>query len=129
MQLKIMLPTQILFEEDVGKVVAEAENGHFGMLPRHIDFATALVPGILVCETLEGDERYVAVDAGILVKCGDEVLVSTRNAVLGDDLDRLRETVRKQYLEIDEKDKVARSALARLEAGVVRRFIELEGRN
>jgi F-type H+-transporting ATPase subunit epsilon len=128
MRLKIMLPTHILLDREVSKIVAEAQNGAFGLLPRHIDFTAALAPGILVYETPEGEELYVAVDAGILVKCGNEVLVSTRNAVPGDDLHTLRQTVREQYLEVDEKEKVARSALARLEAGVVRRFIELEER-
>ena len=78
MRLKIMLPTHILLDREVGKIVAEAQNGAFGLLPRHIDFTAALVPGILVCETPEGEELFVAVDAGILVKCGEEVLVSTR---------------------------------------------------
>ncbi len=128
MRLKIILPTRVLLDSEVGKVVAEAQNGAFGMLPRHIDFATALAPGILIYETPDGDETFMAVDEGILVKCGEEVLVSTRNAVAGDDLHTLRQTVRGQYLKLDAKETVARSALARLEAGVVRRFIEFEER-
>ena len=40
-----------------------------------------------------GEERLVANDRGILVKAGDEVRVSTFNAVAGERLDALRETV------------------------------------
>lgn len=126
MRLKVLLPTHVLIDQKVGKVVAEALDGSFGMLPRHIDFVAALTPGILLYENEEGLERYLGTDEGILVKCGEEVLVSTRSAVPGDDLHTLRETVRERYLELDEREKSARSALARLEAGVVRRFIELQ---
>ena len=124
MRLKVLLPTRVLVDEAAAKVVAEAEDGSFGMLPRHIDFVAALVPGILLYVTAEGAERYLGTDEGILVKCGREVLVSTRNAVPGDDLATLRRTVRERYVELDEHERSARSALARLEAGVVRRFIE-----
>lgn len=124
MRLKVLLPTRVLVDEAAAKVVAEAADGSFGMLPRHIDFVAALVPGILLYVTAEGAERYLGTDEGILVKCGREVLVSTRNAVPGDDLATLRRTVRERYVELDEHERAARSALARLEAGVVRRFIE-----
>ena len=46
MRLKVLLPTKILIDEEVTKVVAEAEDGSFCILPRHIDFVSALVPGI-----------------------------------------------------------------------------------
>jgi F-type H+-transporting ATPase subunit epsilon len=125
MRLKVLLPTQVLVDQEVGKVVAEAQNGSFGMLPHHIDFAAALVPGVLLYETVDGDELYLGTDEGILVKCGSEVLVSTRSAIPGEDLHTLRQAIQERYLELDERERLARSALARLEAGVVRRFIEL----
>jgi hypothetical protein len=46
MRLKVLLPTRILVDEFVTKVIAEAE---------------------------DGEERYLAVDEGALVKCGTEV--------------------------------------------------------
>lgn len=128
MRLKVLLPTDVPVDQTVVKVVAEAADGSFGVLPRHIDFVAALVPGVLLYVGEDGAERYLAVDQGILVKCRDEVLVSTRSAVPGDDLQTLRETVRHRYVEMDERERSARSALARLEAGVVRRFIELRER-
>lgn len=128
MRLKVLLPSEILLDEPAGKIVAEAHDGWFGILPRHIDFVTALVPSVLVYVDTAGVERFLGIDEGILVKCAADVQVSTRNAVLGDDLYSLQRAVHAKFLELDDRERSARSALARLEAGVVRRFIELQER-
>jgi F-type H+-transporting ATPase subunit epsilon len=125
MRLKVLLPTEILIDREVTKVTAEAENGSFCLLPRHIDFVAALVPGILLFESAGGKEEYIAVDEGILVKAGKEVLVSTRNAVQASQLGILRQTVEERFLVLDDREKMARSAAAKLEADLVRRFMEL----
>lgn len=126
MKLKILLPIEVLLEEETSKIVAEAENGSFCLLPRHIDFVTALVPGILTYVKGQDErEEMLAIDQGILIKCGPEVLVSTRNAVRGADLGMLRETVEQRFLALDEREKLARSALAHLEATFIRRFLKL----
>ncbi len=125
MQLKLLLPTRVLVDAPIERLVADGLDGSFGLLPRHIDMATALPPGILLYEDEAGQEHYVGIDEAILVKRAGDVLVSARNAVLGTDLASLRETVRERYIELDENEKLARSALARLEVGVVRRFTEL----
>ncbi len=126
MQLKVLLPTEVLVDAGVVKIVAEADNGFFCLLPRHIDFVAALVPGILYYTPEGGDEHLVAVDEGTLVKCGDEVLVSVMHATPGTDLSTLETIVSESFRELDEDERRARTALARLEAGAMRRFIELE---
>lgn len=126
MELKLQTPTQVLLDVPAVKVVAEAQNGLFCLLPRHVDFVAALVPGILYYTTAAGEERLVAVDEGALVKCGAEVLVSTTNAVLGTDLTALQAMVAETFLELDDDERRARSALARLESGALRRLLELE---
>ena len=126
LQLQVLLPTEILVDEPATKVIAEAANGAFCLLPRHIDFVAALVPGILLYETAQGEERLLANDAGILVKAGDRVRVSVLNAVRGTRLDELRETVEAHFKSLDEHERLTRSALARLEAGTLRRFQRLE---
>lgn len=125
MRLKLLLPTHVLVDREVAKVVAEAENGAFCLLPRHIDFVAALTPGLLAFTTEDNREEFAAVDGGVLVKCGPEVLISTRNAVLGHDLGTLRAAIAQQFDVLDEQEQLTRSALARLEADFVRRFIEL----
>jgi F-type H+-transporting ATPase subunit epsilon len=124
MKLKIILPTKILLEADVTKVTAEAENGCFCLLPHHVDFVTALVPGLLAF-VADGQEQFLAVDGGILVKCGPEVLVSTAQAILGDDLGQLKQTIEQQFQILDEREAKTRSVLAKLEANLVRRFVEV----
>ena len=125
MKLKVLIPTEVLIDREVTKVIAEAENGHFCLLPHHIDFVAALVPGILSFTIDTGKEIFVAVDEGILVKCDREVLVSTRNAIEGKDLETLKQTVTQQFQILDEKEKLTRSALAQFEASMMRHFKEL----
>lgn len=126
MKLKVLLPNEIFLDNEVTKITAEAQNGHFCLLPRHIDFATALVPGLLAYEDEEGQEHFLAIDEGTLVKCGPEVLVSTRSAARGGDLGQLRSVIEEQFQILDERERMARSASARLEAGLIRRFMEFD---
>lgn len=126
LRLQVLLPAEILVNEQVSKIIAEAENGSFCLLPRHIDFVAALVPGVLCFTMREGGEEFAAIDEGVLVKCGYEVFVSTLNGARGTDLDRLRALVEERFLELDEHERKARTALARLEAGALRGFRELQ---
>lgn len=128
MKLKVLLPTEVLLQAEVSKVKAEAENGHFTLLPRHIDFIAALVPGIFTYVLHpQGKERHLALDEGVLVKQGDEVLVSAARAVLGDNLEQLGEAVENELKQLEETERKARSVLARLEADTLRRFTRLGG--
>jgi len=125
MNLKVLLPAEIFLSEEVTKIVAEAENGFFCLLPQHADFTAALVPGILSF-TAGSCETHLAVDGGALLKRGPEVFVSTRNAVRSPELGTLRDVVVRQFEEIDEREKKARSAAAKLEVDLLRRFMELK---
>jgi F-type H+-transporting ATPase subunit epsilon len=108
------------------KLFAVAENGGFGMLPNHIDFVTSLVPSVLILTGPNGSEQIFGIDEGILVKKGHRIDIAIRRGVPGEDLDSLQESVRKNFIEVDEDERVARSALSRLEAGMVRRFADLQ---
>ncbi len=126
MLLKILLPAEILLEQEVKKIVAEAENGSFCLMPNHIDFVATLAPGIFTYEKTEGGQEILAMDVGTLVKKGSDVLVSTRNAVRAPDLGKLKQVVVKQYDILDEREKMVRSASAKLEASLIRRLVELK---
>ena len=67
-------------------------------------------------------EAYVAVDEGVLVKTGSDVLVSVRNAIAGTDLGQLREAVQREFLHLDEQEKNVRSVLAKMEGDLMRRM-------
>jgi F-type H+-transporting ATPase subunit epsilon len=126
MRLRVVTPVGVVVDEVVTKVVAEAPNGSFGLLPRHIDFTSELTPGIVTYQTPDGVERFLGINEGTLVKCGELVLIATRDAIGGDDLEALETRVKQAFTRIDEHERLARTALARLEAGVVRRFIDLQ---
>jgi F-type H+-transporting ATPase subunit epsilon len=126
MTLLVLLPEKVLLRRPVEKIVAEGQSGSFGLLPRHVDFVEVLVPGILAfVPTDESDEVFVAVDDGLLVKCGREVRVSVRNAVIGPELGELEQTVRDRFQQIDAREQTMRTALAKLESEVIRSFIDL----
>ena len=123
MNLKILLPFKIFAEQTgVVRVVAETRAGSFGFLPHRLDCVAALAPGILVYETEAGGEVCIAVDEGVLVKTGADVLVSVRNAIGGTDLGKLRAAVEQEFLNLDEQEKSVRSVLAKLESGFIHRF-------
>ena len=126
MNLKVLLPSEIFIEQEVNKVTAEAANGSFCMLPHHIDFVASLVPGLFSYEGADGVQVVLAMDEGVVIKQGADVLVSTRNAVRGQDMETLRQVVEEQFQEMDEREKKARTAAAKLEADLVRRFMELK---
>jgi len=126
MRLKVITPTRVVLDEPVTRIVAEAPDGAFGVLPRHVDYVSQLDAGVLLFTAADGTERYLGVNEGTMVKCGRDVFVSTREAIEGDDLATLSANVAEAFGELDEEEKIARSALARLEAGIVRRFIDLQ---
>ncbi len=126
MRLKVLTPTEVVLDQEVVGIVAEGKNGCFGLKSRHIDFVSALVPGQLYFVPGQGEAgEYLAVDRGILVKQGPGVIVSVRNAVSGVGLEELVDTVQSRFMVLDEKERVVRSAVARLEADFLRRFMEL----
>jgi F-type H+-transporting ATPase subunit epsilon len=126
MKLKVWVPTETMFEEQVTKIRVEAENGWSGILPRHIDFVTSLVPGIVCFEFPDEQTEYLAIDQGILVKCGPEVCISTRNAVRSTDLGTLKAAVETQFQATHAKEQAARQFEARLESDLVRQLMEME---
>lgn len=125
MRLKILLPFRIFAEETgLSRIVAETSEGSFGLLPHRLDCVAALIPGILTYEIASEGERYVAVDEGVLVKTGQDVLVSVRNAIVGADLRQLRKTVEQEFLVLHEREQSVRSVMAKMESSFIRRFAE-----
>ncbi|MHB8522031.1 MAG: F0F1 ATP synthase subunit epsilon [Limisphaerales bacterium] len=127
MNLKVLLPFQVFAEKtDVARIVAETREGSFGLLPHRLDCVAALVPGILIYQTESGGEVLVAVDEGVLVKTGVDVLVSVRRAISGTDLGQLHAAVEKEFLTLDENEQSVRSAVVKLETGFLQRFAKFQ---
>jgi F-type H+-transporting ATPase subunit epsilon len=111
-------------KRDVLRIVATSHDGAFGLLPHRLDCVAALVPGILVYETKADGEMYIAIDQGVLVKTGNDVFISARNAIGGMSLGNLRAAVEEEFLQLDEQEKKVRSVLAKMESGFIRRLTE-----
>jgi F-type H+-transporting ATPase subunit epsilon len=123
MNLKVLLPFQIFVEKTgVSRIVAETYEGSFGLLPQRLDCVAALAAGILIYETASEGEAYLAVDEGVLVKAGPDVLVSVRNAIGGTDLGQLREAVQQEFLDLDERERSVRAVLTKMESDLMRRM-------
>jgi F-type H+-transporting ATPase subunit epsilon len=126
MNLKVLLPFQVFAEKTgVSRIVAETSGGSFGLLPHRLDCVVALAPGILTYQTPTDGEVFVAVDEGVLVKTGPDVLVSVRRALGGADLAQMREAVEREFLTLDEQEQRVRSVLAKMEGDLIRRMASL----
>ena len=119
MTLKVLLPFQVFAEKTgVSRIVAETCEGSFGLLPHRLDCVAALVPGILT--------YLMAVDEGVLVKTGLDVLVSVRRAKVGSDLAHLRVELEQEFLTLDEQEQNVRSVTEKMEAGLLLRFATVQ---
>ena len=126
MRLKVFIPNRMIVDTEVSKVVADSRHGSFCLLPRHVDYVAVLVTGILAYEqTDSGQEQFMAVDEGILVKQGNDVNVSAGKDVGGDDLGRLSQTIEEEFTELDEREARTRTIIAKLESDFVRKAIEM----
>lgn len=123
MQLSVHLPFKVFgVYETVESIVLDTPAGAFGMLPHRRDCVADLEPGILTY-TLQGQEpNYIAVDEGIMVKNGQQVWVSVRNAHTDVDLVALRESVKTVLLSLSEQEREVRAVLSRLESGFMHGF-------
>lgn len=126
MNLKILLPNEVYFDGPVTKVIAEAASGSFCLLPNHVDLVTSMVPGLMTAVSQDATIIYFAVDEGILCKQGAEVVISARRAVRGTQLGTLRDTIEQDFQVLSEEEQRARSAVARLETALARRFIDFQ---
>src|ERR1700722_1715634 len=123
MNLKILLPFGIYAEKtEVSRIVADTREGSFGLLPHRRDCVAALAPGILIYQNEGEGEVYVAVDEGVLVKTGSDVLVSVRNAIGGTDVGQLHQAVESEFLKVNEGERSVRSVMAGMESDFIRRL-------
>ncbi len=126
MNLKILLPYKVFSETgNVKKITVETSDGSYGLLPHRLDFAAALVPGILSYEASADGLQYVAVDEGVIVKAGADVIVSVRNAIGGTNLGKLHTSVDKEFANRGKTEKNVRSVMAKMEAGLMQNLIKL----
>jgi F-type H+-transporting ATPase subunit epsilon len=125
MRLLIATPTSVVVDEQgVVALRAEDESGGFGILNGHADFLTALTVSVVGWRGADQRPRFCAVRRGVLsVTGGKEVAIATREAIAGDDLDRLAHVVLGQFRDALEAERAARTESLRLQMQAIRRIM------
>jgi F-type H+-transporting ATPase subunit epsilon len=125
MAIEVLVPFRTFIRREmVLKIVAQTPKGSYGFLPNRLDCVAPLVPGVLMYATEADGEVYIAVDQGILVKTGRNVVVSVRHAIGGVDLGKLQAAVEDEFLDLDERERSLRGSLAKLESSLIRKYAE-----
>lgn len=128
MRLKIILPYKTILDKTVHKVTAPGAEGDFQILPNHIDGTWSLKPGVLVI-AMEPEyevDWYYAISQGVLVKEGSTIFLSCFQAIKGDSLESLTDTVKQDLEVLNKREKKAREVLLRLETDTIKRFMEID---
>jgi len=126
MRLKILLPFGVFADlEAVERIVVTTTAGSLGILPNRLDCAAAIVPGIVEYQTAADGVCYAALDEGVMIKTGREVVISVRRAFAGDGLDLLQAQLEREFLTQTAAEQEARAVLAKLESGFLHRFVDV----
>ena len=125
MRLLITDPTSVVADHpDIVSVRAEDASGSFGILPRHADFLTSLALSVVGWRSGDGQSHYCAVRHGVLsVTGGRDVAIATREAVVGDDLATLDETVLAGFRADIETERAERAESTRVQLNAIRQIM------
>jgi F-type H+-transporting ATPase subunit epsilon len=125
MRLRIITPLAVVVDEDgVQALRAEDSSGSFGILERHADFLTSLVITVVSWTRRDGTRHYCAVRRGVLsVIAGRDIAIATREAVTGDDLATLAETVLGRFRADIEAERVERVESTRMQLDAIRQIM------
>lgn len=124
MRLRIVTPLDVVADEEIRSLRAEDASGSFGVLPGHADFLTALSLSVASWTDAAGATRHCAVRGGVLtVLGGATVVIATREAVAGDDLATLDQTVLARFRSDFDAERAERTEDLRLQMGAVRQLV------
>jgi F-type H+-transporting ATPase subunit epsilon len=125
MKLTITTPLAVVIDaDDVASLVAEDSTGAFGIMPSHAPFLTALSVCVVSWCERSGRQHYCAVQRGVLVvKRGGDVNIATREAVRGDDLDRLQSDVLAHFTDELEQARTEHTEGTRLQLVAIRQMM------
>ena len=125
MRLRITTPLAIVVDEDAVQIVtAEDPSGSFGIQPHHADFLTSLTVGVVSWKDSAGARHYCAVHGGVLtVMGGQEVAVTTREAIPGDDLATLDQAIIDRFGADDAAERASRIDSTKLQLQAIRSMV------
>lgn len=122
MRLKIITPLSIVVNEDIVSLRAVDASGSFGIFPGHAPFLTALVVSIVRWQRT-GQERYCALRGGSLTVHAQGVDITTREAVIGDDLATLDADVLSGFRAQADAERVDRTETVQLQLNAIRHMV------
>ncbi len=87
LDLKIITPRKIIYQDKVLSVSVPADDGEITILPKHTNLFSLLKEGIIKVKKLT-DEDYFAIGAGYLETDGKEVIILVSKAYGQDEIDK-----------------------------------------
>jgi F-type H+-transporting ATPase subunit epsilon len=125
MKLRITTPLSVVVDEDgILALRAEDATGSFGILPGHADFLTSLAVSIVGWQSGNETRHYCAVHGGVLsVDAGRDIAIATREAVTGDDLATLDQTILGRFRADIETERTERVESTRLQLNAIRQIV------
>lgn len=118
-----------VLQNKVSKIYLDALDGGRTLLPKHVDFVSALGASIVSYEDLNHQRYFMACHSGIVVKKGENVTMTVQGALVRDNLDDLQQAVVAEFKENEEQRKELNTAMARLELGLIRGFNQMKGQS
>jgi F-type H+-transporting ATPase subunit epsilon len=123
-RLRIVTPSQLLFDEEVDEVTAPGVLGQFGVLPNHITFLSLLEPGEISYKQ-GAIRRYLAVSGGYAEVLDNVMTILAPSAEFGVDIDtaraqRAKDIAEKCLRELNFEDKNFKAAEVALQRALAR---------
>ena len=87
--LQIVTPDRLIYEGEAEKLIVRGMTGDLCILARHIDYATALIPGKAIVVTADG-ERHAACSGGMLSVNDNHVRLMATTFEWADEIDAER---------------------------------------
>ena len=124
MKLRIITPLEVVVDEDgVLALRAEDASGGFGILPRHADFLTSLTISVVGWKSADATRHFCAVRRGVLSVIGQAISIATREAIVGDDLATLDQTVLARFRTDIETERTEHVESTRLQLNAIRQIM------
>lgn len=123
-KLSIVTPTKIL-EKDITYIRLKDETGFFGILNRHTNFLTVLVPSLCYYTDLNGKEVFLAVDEGILSVREGTVTITSKEVFESDNAEKLAEMIENTLTKRDESEIAFRGMFEGIERSFMEKTIKL----
>jgi F-type H+-transporting ATPase subunit epsilon len=125
LKLQIVTPEAIVFSEDVHMVTLPAIEGEMGIYPQHVRVITQVVPGEMIV-TKDGQERYLAVGAGLVEVTANQVSIVTDMAIPAENIDEAKAAEARERAEARLREKISDEEVASVNASLVRSLAQLK---